>query len=229
MRGVRAVFFDADGTLFQSPEEIFAGALRELGYPYPPAEVRRAYEAVRPWYHEHLRRYQGRLDDLWTAFNGQVLRALGMEDGGALAAAIHRVFERLGDTRLHPDVTETLAALRDAGLVLGVITNRRREPLGRMLRLTGIEGFFGPVATMDDYGAFKPDVRLFLLALARAGVRPAEAVHAGDVYGEDVLGARAAGMRPVLLQRDGAGAPPAGCEAIGTLAALPALVLSGVR
>ena len=71
-------------------------------------------------------------------------------------------------------------------------------------------------------GAAKPDPAIFTAALERAGARPEDAVHVGDSLEKDVAGARAAGIRPVLLCRDGD--PPGGVEAIGTLSELPSLL-----
>ena len=55
-----------------------------------------------------------------------------------------------------------------------------------------------------DAGAMKPDPRIFARAVRRLGVQPAEAWHVGDNYWADVLGARAAGIIPVLVDRPGA-------------------------
>ena len=73
-----------------------------------------------------------------------------------------------------------------------------------------------------EVGAAKPDVAMFERALALAEVEPAVAVHVGDSVENDVEGARAAGIRSVLVARDG-GHPP-GVEAIRSLTELPALL-----
>jgi putative hydrolase of the HAD superfamily len=77
------------------------------------------------------------------------------------------------------------------------------------------------VVTSADVGAAKPDPALFRRALELAGVPAAEAVHVGDSLDNDVEGARAAGIRPLLLVRQGE--PPAGVEALRSLAELPSL------
>jgi FMN phosphatase YigB (HAD superfamily) len=50
-------------------------------------------------------------------------------------------------------------------------------------------------------GTKKPDRRIFEYALGRAGVEAAHAAHVGDMYLEDVLGARNVGVRPFLIDR----------------------------
>jgi putative hydrolase of the HAD superfamily len=71
-------------------------------------------------------------------------------------------------------------------------------------------------------GAAKPDPAIFEYALSLAGVGPGDAVHVGDSLDNDVAGARAVGIRPLLVARDGAA--PVGVETIRSLAELPALL-----
>jgi putative hydrolase of the HAD superfamily len=78
------------------------------------------------------------------------------------------------------------------------------------------------VVTSAEVGVGKPGRAIFERALAIAGVEPGEAVHVGDSLENDVAGARAAGIRPVLVTREGGA--PAGVEAIRSLAELPALL-----
>jgi putative hydrolase of the HAD superfamily len=78
------------------------------------------------------------------------------------------------------------------------------------------------VVTSAQAGAAKPARGIFERALELAGAGPREAVHVGDSLDNDVAGARAVGIRPVLLARDGR--PSAGVEAIRSLAELPALL-----
>jgi len=78
------------------------------------------------------------------------------------------------------------------------------------------------VVTSAEVGAAKPSPRVFVRALAIAGVEPGDALHVGDKVDNDVEGAAAAGIRGVLLQREGD--PPPGVESIRSLQELPALL-----
>jgi putative hydrolase of the HAD superfamily len=78
------------------------------------------------------------------------------------------------------------------------------------------------VVTSAEVGVAKPEARVFERALAIAGAEPGEALHAGDKVDNDVEGAVAAGIRAVLVQREGE--PPAGVAAIRSLRELPALL-----
>jgi putative hydrolase of the HAD superfamily len=104
------------------------------------------------------------------------------------------------------ETLEVLGALRAAGYRLAVVSNwdvSLREVLDR----TGMTGFFDAIVISAELGAAKPDPRPFTTALAALGVDAANAVHVGDTHAEDVLGARAAGVTPLLVVRDGAAAP----------------------
>jgi putative hydrolase of the HAD superfamily len=100
------------------------------------------------------------------------------------------------------DVPRTLERLRASGLRLVVVSNAN----GTLHTVFGRLGLAARVDVMlDSYreGVEKPDPRLFDLALARAGARRETTIHVGDLYHVDVVGARAAGLRAVLLDAAG--------------------------
>jgi len=84
---------------------------------------------------------------------------------------------------------------------------------------TGLLEHVDGVVTSADAGAAKPDPAVFRRALALAGVDGGGAVHVGDSLDNDVAGARAVGIRAILVQR--AGEPPDGVEAVRSLTELP--------
>ena len=90
------------------------------------------------------------------------------------------------------------------------------EPLGLLEHVDG-------VVTSADVGAAKPDAAMFERALALAGVEPAEAVHVGDSVENDVEGARAVGIRAVLVARDGGPAAGRGGDPLADGAPRPTL------
>ena len=63
--------------------------------------------------------------------------------------------------------------------------------------------FFAFILPSAEVGAEKPDEAIFRLALQRLGLRPEEVAHVGDQYETDVIGARAVGITPILLDREG--------------------------
>ena len=80
-----------------------------------------------------------------------------------------------------------------------IITNNGRPYMERALAQNGLKA--AGVVSADTVRAYKPHRELFEEALRISGCAPDEAVHIGDSYDTDVVGARAAGIRPVLLLR----------------------------
>ena len=123
----------------------------------------------------------------------------------------------------YPEVPGALAQLRAAGHRLVVVSNWDVS-LHEMLRTTGLHALVDGAISSAEAGAAKPAVAIFRRALALAGADAAGALHAGDSLEHDVAGAVAAGLRPVLVVRDGP--PPAvaaGVSVVASLAELPAL------
>jgi putative hydrolase of the HAD superfamily len=121
----------------------------------------------------------------------------------------------------YPEVPGVLRDLRALGLTLVVVSNWDVS-LHDVLRDTGLAELVDAVVTSAEHGAAKPDPRLFAHALALAGAAPQDAVHAGDDLDADVAGARAAGVRAVLVARDGPA--PEGVDAVADLGGLLELV-----
>jgi FMN phosphatase YigB (HAD superfamily) len=83
--------------------------------------------------------------------------------------------------------------------------------------------YFEFVVVSSRLRVAKPDPRVFNMALARVDARSDQAVYIGDTYVKDVIGARAAGIAPVLLDRSGR-APEVDCPRIESLDELLELV-----
>lgn len=100
-----------------------------------------------------------------------------------------------------PDVEAALTAIADAGLAVGLLTNGVPEQQHAKLAAIGVAGRVGPVVTAGELGMAKPRPEVFHTVCARLGVEAAAALHVGDDHPVDVLGARAAGMPAVHLDR----------------------------
>jgi putative hydrolase of the HAD superfamily len=121
-----------------------------------------------------------------------------------------------------PATTGVLAELKAAGYLLGVITNRD-QPFSEELRNLGLEEFFSVTVSGGEAGFKKPDAGIFHYALTKAGVAPQETMYIGDNYFADVIGARNAGIQPVLLDTDSIFYKP-GCPSIKSLMEIPGLL-----
>jgi HAD superfamily hydrolase (TIGR01509 family) len=195
----RAVFLDALGTLVElEPPWI---SLRDM----VPAEVsdERLVEALRAemaYYKEHAHegRDEASLAELRERCAALVSRKLGMDVGvDELVAAIR--------FSAYPDAVPALSGLRDRGLRLVTVSNWDCS-LPRVLDGCGLGELLDGTITSAEVGARKPDPLIFERALELARCEPQDALHVGDTAEEDVAGARAAGIRSLLIDRsDGNG------------------------
>ncbi len=120
------------------------------------------------------------------------------DDFWGISLSMH---ERFGE--LFPDAVDTINALKDLGLHVGIITDSDNDYIETHLRALGIYDLFEGITTSEDAGFYKPHERPFLLALERAGVKPEEAIYIGDNPAKDCVGARNVGMLSVLLDPEG--------------------------
>jgi HAD superfamily hydrolase (TIGR01509 family) len=100
------------------------------------------------------------------------------------------------------EVVPCLERFREMGLRRVVISNANGTLRDHFRRL-GLAAYFDHLLDSHDEGVEKPDPRIFQVALERSGARPETTLHVGDFYHVDVLGARAAGLRAVLLDAAG--------------------------
>lgn len=124
--------------------------------------------------------------------------------------------------RAFPDVAPALARLRRMGMRAVVVSNWDVS-LHDVLSEAGISPLLAGAITSAELGVVKPGRAIFDHALTIAGVPAANAVHVGDSELEDIAGARASGIRPILIARDGAVARR-GVVTIASLRELPGLL-----
>ena len=113
---------------------------------------------------------------------------------------------------------DALRSLRSSGLPISVVSNSNGT-VRRMLQRVGLLELFDVVIDSAVEGVEKPDPRIFHLALERTGTAAEDVVYAGDIYNIDVVGARAAGIRPILVD-EGDLYPEADCPRVRSLAQL---------
>ncbi|MEA2349535.1 MAG: hypothetical protein QOG86_476 [Thermoleophilaceae bacterium] len=221
----RAVLLDALGTLvrLEPPAPRLRAELAARGFEVGAEAAERAFAAEIAYYLEH--HTEGRdastLAELRNRCAAVLADALGVP---ALPVAEARE-AMLAAIRFEPfaDAAPALRELRVRGLRLVVASNWDCS-LPEVLERAGLAALVDGVVSSAQAGARKTDPRLFEAALAAAGCGPDEAVHAGDSLGNDVAGAIAAGIRPVLVDRDGTREPPAGVAVIARLGELAALI-----
>jgi len=144
----------------------------------------------------------------------------------ALSRDLFAAFEDARTFRLHEGALELVTTLRTHGLRVGLISNWSAR-LERLLAALGLAQVLDPVLGSAELELEKPDTRLFQLALARAGVAPGRALHAGDKLDLDVEGAQTAGLRAVLVDHAGRHDPTrTPCPVVRSLPELAHRILS---
>ncbi len=237
MSPTRAVLFDAGHTLLHAYPDlgsVYAETTAALGARLPPAAF---VEAFQPAFREYAREIKPRgvaSDAQDYAMWREITRRIYGRLEGLAAIPFERWFEalyrRFGEPdawRLYDDVEETLRELRGAGLRLGVVSNWDTRLRGIASGL-GLDRLVDFVVISAEAGVRKPDPRIFEAALAKAGVRPEEALHVGDLADAGGEGARRAGVRPVLIERGKRMVEPepvAGVPVVRTLREIPALLV----
>jgi putative hydrolase of the HAD superfamily len=198
---IRCVLVDAVGTLLELRRpvpEVYAETARRCGLAADPAEIARRLAGVRIGPPSLRGVPLQRVPELERAGWREVVRAaLGS------AAADGACFERLWAHYARSDAwravdgaAETLAAVRAAGRVLGVVSNMDARLPG-VLEGLGLAALFEVCVLPSSCGLAKPDPRIFRVALERAGCEAAQALYVGDREPDCVAAARAAGLRAV--------------------------------
>ncbi len=209
MATLRAVFFDAAGTLFDAREPVehtYARIAREFGLGASDEAVtagfRRAFGqapelAFGPGRsHAELRQMER---DWWRAVVAKSFEGLGQfADFDAFFEALFAFFANPAHWRADPEALPMLRRLKDRGMQLGVISNFDYR-LYEILENLGLKSVFDSITISSEAGYAKPRREVFAAAMARHGVRPDEAMHVGDSRHLDFEASYAAGMTAVLV------------------------------
>lgn len=211
---LRAVTFDATGTLFHCPRlgEIHSEVLGRHGLQVDPERARSLVATV--WAEldcaaelgrDRFSAHPGGPRGWWTRFVDRVCEHLGYDGGSRFVAAeLYDRFSHAESWELYPDVIGALDELAADGVGLAVVSNWDPRLPGLLGEL-GIAGRFSHVVYSAEVGFEKPHPGIFESALARLALEPEEALHVGDSRRLDVEGAQAVGMRAVHLDRAGDG------------------------
>jgi putative hydrolase of the HAD superfamily len=215
---IRAVFFDAAGTLFEPREPIgrtYSRLARDFGLDAPEDAVaacfRRAFGAApglafgpgfRP---DELRRLER---EWWRRRVGETFAPIGkFADFEAYFDALFSYFANPGHWIADLEAAPTLQRLKGDGLKLGVISNFDHR-LYRILDGLDLTRHFDSITISSEAGYAKPRREVYDAALTRAGVPAHDAIHVGDSEHLDLAPAAALGMAAVLIDRENAQAAP---------------------
>jgi HAD superfamily hydrolase (TIGR01662 family) len=200
---LKAVLFDVDFTLARPGPELspdgYVRAGERHGLALDPARYEEARDAAFVDLHRHPELEHD--EEIWYRFTERIIRGMGGDADAAYDCAIEitRGWERHENFELYDDVADTFAAIRAAGLGIGLVSNSARDvrEFARHHALdvdAGISSF--------HHGRTKPHASIFRAVLDLLEVAPAEAAMVGDQIADDIEGALAIGMRAVLLDRE---------------------------
>jgi HAD superfamily hydrolase (TIGR01509 family) len=225
---VKALLFDLDDTLLDYSGGVDAcwdGACAAVTLPdgVTAADLARALVASRRWFWSDPDRHRRERTQMLRAWAKIVHHALGRvraANGGArlpegdepldpvaLAVAEEYAARRRAAMRLFPEARAVLERVRAEGVPLGLVTNgdasQQRDKIDRF----ELARFFDVVVIEGEFGAGKPDARVFRHALDALGARAEQTAMVGDHLDWDVAGAQRLGMTGIWVDREGGGLP----------------------
>ena len=218
---LRAVLFDVDFTLFRPGPELGPEGYRRVGERHGLRLDPDRYSTARTAAIKTLQANHELVHDeeIWIAFTEQIVLGMGGDAASARGCAVDMVreWERHENFSLYEDAWPVLDELRRHELKIGLISNGQRdlEEFATHHRLQ-VDAIVGSKA----HGRVKPHASIFFAALEALAVVPEEVTMVGDSYEDDIEGARALGIRAILLDRDAL--RPDAPDRIDTLLALPA-------
>lgn len=216
----KVVLFDVGQTLLRADPpvpDVFTRVARRLGYDVNVRDVEPCMADVNAFYEsEYLRDgdfwcVHERAVQIWLDMYAMMADYCGItQDVHELAQAVYDEYLQPHNWSLFPDVEACLRGLKRRGFSLGIVSNWDAT-LENLVRDLGLLPYFDEVIASAAVGCRKPHRAIFDIALERMQASPEDAVHVGDLADADGDGATSAGIRPILIDRngryDGSGVP----------------------
>ncbi|HYM15107.1 MAG TPA: HAD family hydrolase [Dehalococcoidia bacterium] len=210
-----AIFFDMDGTILDwqtGMEASWAAACSaHCDGTFAPGAMHELIRKRRTWFwSDAVRAYAGRMD--LDGASREIVRHAFADSGLSDLSLAHRIADdyrarRAAEIAPYPGAIEALEALRAWGVRMALITNGEAKNQRRSVERFGLERYFDCIIIEGEFGAGKPDERVFRHALATTGCEPAGAWMVGDSLEADIAPAAALGLHAVWVNADGEAAP----------------------
>jgi len=208
---IKVVCFDFYNTLATHDpprEEAYVNACREYGIEVEPRALFTSLPAADMYWRNEISRQPlaQRSNEEKTAFYAEyaarIFQGAGVDISRGIALQILSKLQQVKwKFKAYDDSLPTLSRLKELGLTLGLISNVVQDMDSTYAEL-GLQTYLDFKVTSSEVGHDKPSPEIFLAALEKAKAKPEEAVHVGDQYELDVVGARGVGMTALLLDRN---------------------------
>ena len=201
LNGIKAIFFDAGGTLLH----LDAACIRDLLISALRIDIsldsfRRAQSLAMARVAELVAAGAGSTEQLKREFYATLLPETGVtaaDLGDAVDCAFKLAREEMLWRKTEEGTAAVLGELRERGYILGVVSNSDGR-IESAFEQAGLTSYFDFLIDSFNVGIEKPDPGIFLMATTRAMIGPHQAAYVGDLYSVDVVGARNAGLLPIL-------------------------------
>jgi len=204
MFSIKAVLFDLGGTLIKTAPipEIFMRILRKHKVHFYTDISEQTFPEVTD--EMSLESFKLPYEKFWRIYNVKLLKRFGVEgELEKIADILTEEWWDNADLEVYPEVEETLKMLRQRELKIGIVSNGFQTDIQEILSRTGLEGKFDVTVGVDDVGKPKPHSEIFHYALEKLKIKSHESLFVGDNPEADYKGAETAGLKPLLIDRDG--------------------------
>lgn len=201
---IKAVLFDLGGTLVKTVDipEIYRRILENHGVYVHTNQIKEAHEAN-----------EGKIDHIaaqlkigykfWYDWNKSIMESLGFgKRSEYLGKKIADLWWGYADLELYSDVETTIQDLRAKDLKVGIVTNGFKYDYLVILEKLDLIDIFDIIVGPDSCGYGKPDKQIFLYTLDLLGLESTEVIYVGNEYKYDYIGAKNAGIIPLLINRE---------------------------
>jgi putative hydrolase of the HAD superfamily len=198
---IAALFFDAGGTLIHLDSAYICETIKsEMGIELAAEQFRRTQFLAMSRVAELVAAGAGSTEQLKREFYSTLLAEVGVPEemlDASVECALRLARREMLWRKAEDAAAEVLDQLKSLGLKLGVVSNSDGR-IKSAFQQAGLASYFDFFIDSFIVGVEKPAAEIFQLAIRRASVAAREAAYVGDLYAVDVVGARAAGLLPIL-------------------------------
>ncbi|EAW33395.1 HAD family hydrolase [Lyngbya sp. PCC 8106] len=210
----QVIFLDAVGTLFgvrDSVGAVYAKLANQFGVIAEPNSLNQAFfqkfatSPIMAFPEKSLEEIPQLEFEWWELIAINTFKQVGLfkefEDFSEFFKVLYAYFETDEPWFVYPDVQPMLKQWQNQGIELGVLSNFDSR-LYPVLEALNLAEYFNSVTISTHVGAAKPDPKIFTIALQKHQCSPEKVVHIGDSFKADYQGAKAAGIRGILIDRN---------------------------